>query len=562
MSLPTSSLPFDPSRLPLFWKRLQSELSKRNEIRKLEASLIEFVRAAWPSIDTGDYQDSWAIEALCNHLQAVTEGRISRLLVNFPPRCGKTKVASVCWQAWTWARSQKNYRSGSQVRFLCGSYNHSLALENSNQARRLILSPWFQERWGKRLTLREDQNTKAQFDNLAGGSRIATSVGGSLLGIGGDLIIIDDPHNTESVESEAERETVKSWWREISSTRLNDPKQAAVVVIMQRLHEDDISGIILGDDHAGDWVHLMLPMRHEVGRHCTTVPLRDDEAEPWADPRQEEGELLWPERFGEREVLALERDLGPYMASGRLQQMPMPKGGGIFRREWWQSWEPPDDKFPVCDYVLASLDSAFTEKESNDPSGFVVLGIYRNEKNSPQVILLHAWRKHLQIHGPLVTRRQSETNDEYRKRCMPNWGLVEWVADSCRRFKADKLLIEAKASGISAAQSMGHLYGNELWTTQLANVKGDKVSRAHAVVPVFSQNMVWAPVRNWAEMVIAEMEIFPRGRYKDLTDAMTQAIKHLRDMDMLSRPDEIAADETEAALYRPPRKSLASQYFT
>jgi hypothetical protein len=318
----------------------------------LEGSLIDFVEAAWPSIDSAKYLSNWAIDGLCEHLQAVTEGKIPRLLVNFPPRCSKTLVTSICWPAWVWARRERSFVSGSSVRFLCGSYSHGLSLRNSNQTRRLLLSPWYQTRWGQRFRLRDDQNTKIQFDNEAGGSRLATSVGGTLLGVGGDVIVIDDPHNVESAESEAERAQALRWWSELSTTRLNDPKQAAIVVIMQRLHESDVSGAILSSGE--DWEHFCVPMEFDWQRCCVTSlgwmdprgvddtgePLvvlgpngermaRDDAALRVLD-NERQGQLMWPQRFGITEVSKLKSGLGPYATSGRLQQAPAPRGGGIF----------------------------------------------------------------------------------------------------------------------------------------------------------------------------------------------------------------------------------------
>ena len=125
----------------------------------------------------------------------MTEGRISRLLINFPPRCGKTIITSVCWIAWTWARRERTFRSGPQGTVSDGSYSHTLALGNANLTRRLILSPFARRLWGSRYTFRDDQNTKVQVDNSEGGSRLATSVGGTLLGIGGDVLVVDDPHH-------------------------------------------------------------------------------------------------------------------------------------------------------------------------------------------------------------------------------------------------------------------------------------------------------------------------------------------------------------------------------
>jgi hypothetical protein len=189
------------------------------ERQRLEGSLIDFVEEAWPFIDAAPYEPNWAIDALCEHLQAVTEGRISRLLINFPPRCGKTIITSVCWIAWTWARRERTFRSGPQVRFLTGSYSHTLALGNDNLTRRLILSPFYQRLWGSRFTFRDDQNTKVQVDNSAGGSRLATSVGGTLLGIGGDVLVCfpaDEIVQTEAGPREigelvASRAVVRVW---------------------------------------------------------------------------------------------------------------------------------------------------------------------------------------------------------------------------------------------------------------------------------------------------------------------------------------------------------------
>jgi hypothetical protein len=390
---------------------------------RLEGSLIKFVEEAWPYVDAAEYQPNWAIDALCEHLQAVTEGRISRLLINFPPRCGKTIITSVCWIAWTWARRVRTFRSGPQVRFLTGSYSHTLALGNANLTRRLILSPFYQRLWGSRFTFRDDQNTKVQVDNSAGGSRLATSVGGTLLGIGGDVLVVDDPHNVAQAESEAERETVSNWWSELSTTRLNDPKQSAIVVIMQRLHEGDVSGTILSGDE--DWCHLMIPMEYDWRRHCSTslgwndprgldddgIPLVEDgtarDAEAAVELDDRNGELMWPERFGAKEVEAIKVGLGPYMASGRLQQSPQPKGGGIFKSEWWQVWE--GTHFPVIDLVIASLDSAFTEKQENDPSALTVWGTFKHpETGKTRIILIDAWRKHLQMHGSATPRLEHE----------------------------------------------------------------------------------------------------------------------------------------------------------
>ena len=203
------------------------------------------------------------------------------------------------------------------------------------------------------------------------------------------------PTTLRRPKARRERETVSNWWSELSTTRLNDPKQSAIVVIMQRLHEADVSGTILSGDE--DWCHLMIPMEYDWRRHCLTslewndprgldddgIPLlenglpRDAEAAAELDDRT--GELMWPERFGAKEVEAIKTGLGPYMASGRLQQSPQPKGGGIFKSEWWQLWE--GTHFPIIDLVIASLDSAFTGKARERSLGANGLGHLQTSGN-------------------------------------------------------------------------------------------------------------------------------------------------------------------------------------
>lgn len=565
MSLRTSSIQFDPSRLPggvepdklqLVLDELLKEQRLRKETKKLEGSLFEFVKAAWPSIDSAPFQSNWAIEALCLHLEAVTKGNIKRLLVNFPPRASKTSVVSICWPAWVWARQQKTHTSGPGVQFLCSSYNYDLSLTNSTKTRRLIKSPWYQERWGKRFSFREDQDAKSQFDNSEGGTRIATSVGGSLLGIGGNVLIADDLHNTETVESEAERETVTNYWQEFSSTRLNDPQQSAIVVVMQRLHQLDVSGIIIDDEHDyKNWTHLMIPMHHDLKRHCETILKYDDEGDPletWEDPRTEEGELMWPERFDEVSVASIERSLGPYMASGRLEQSPNPKGGGIIQREWWNLWPPEGEKFdatgkpvvkleyPEMDFMMAYVDTALTTKEENDWSALTIWGVFTDSTALPKAILIDAWHERLEFSQ-----------------------LVSKIMETCKLRKVDALLIEAKANGISVAQEIRRLTAGNKYMVKLDDPKGDKVARAYSIQHLFApapdlldawkkdqasdtprglkkpKGMIYAPDRKWADMVISECENFPKGDHDDLVDCCVGALRYLRASSMLETKEEV-----------------------
>jgi predicted phage terminase large subunit-like protein len=342
---------------------------------------------------------------------------------------------------------------------------------------------------------------------------------------------------------------------------------------MQRLAEEDVSGHILSSDGGSEFCHLMIPAEYDWPRHCVTVlgwqdprgldendePLitvlpsgervpRDAEAANELDRRN--GTLMWPERFGATEIARIKAELGPYLSAGRLQQIPMPAKGGIFQREWWQLYEDPGGKFPAFDHLVASLDSAFTEKEQNDPSGLTVWGVYR-EDGKRRIMLTHAWRKHLPFSGPRIEKEPRETMAAYKARTSATWGLIEWVADTCNRFNVDKLLIEAKASGISAAQELRNRYASRPWAIQLCQVKGDKLARALAVQPIFSGGMVYAPNRDWADLCITEMSLFPNGRYKDLTDSASMALKYLRDVGLAQTYTEEQEAKNEIAMHRP-----------
>lgn len=512
-----------------------------------EQSFFEFFKGGWKYFDPAPMRVGPPIEAVAEHLEAVMRGELKRLIINIPPRMSKSSMVSVCFPAYVWAQRDESPTAGPGVQFLHASYSQQLSLRDSVKCRRLIESPWYQQYWGDRYRLTSDQNTKTRFDNSRTGSRLCTSVGSTLTGEGGNIIIVDDPNAAQEAFSEATISTTIEWWDTALSTRLNDPKTGAFIIIQQRLAEDDLTGHILSSDR-GEWTHLMLPMRYEPERSFVT-------SIGWEDWRTEPGELLWEERFGEDEVAALERTLGPFAAAGQLQQRPEIKGGGIIKREYWQPWSHPT--FPVLDYVLASVDTAYTEKEENDYSAMTLWGVFSSDpvavdlkdtdsggaiirtsrvysSPTPKVILLHAWQERLELHD-----------------------LVKKIGDSCKRFKVDQLLIEGKASGLSVAQEMRRLFRNAPWALQTVDPKSlDKISRLHAVAPTFAAELIYAPVHEdgreytWADMVISQCAMFPKSKHKDLVDTVSQAIKHLRVTGMIQRSEEMREDLTENLIHR------------
>jgi predicted phage terminase large subunit-like protein len=502
---------------------------------EFEDSLYAFLMNGWKYIDPAPFAHGWPIEAVAEHLQAVVDGDIKRLIINIPPRCAKSSLTSVAFPAFTWAQRRKSDTSGPGVQFLHASYSQILTLRDSTKCRRLIESPWYQTLWGDRFHLMADQNTKSRFDNDKGGSRLSTSVGSSLTGEGGNIIVVDDPNAAQEAHSEATIATTIEWWDGALSTRLNNAKTGAFVVIQQRLGEEDLTGHILSKE-VGEWTHLCLPMRFEPERSFVT-------SIGWEDPRTEPGELLWPERFGEREVVSLERQMGPWTSAGQLQQRPEPKGGGVIKREWWQLWER--EKFPPLDYVMASLDTAYTTKTENDYSAMTVWGVFSGgnqgaianrvigrdsetismikrtyTEEHPKVMMMFAWQERLELHE-----------------------LVLKVSQTMKDYKVDKILIENKAAGISTAQEIRRLYGHEDFAVQLVDPKSqDKLSRLYSVQHLFAEGLIFAPDRTWADQVITQVSTFPKGKHDDLVDTVSMALRHLREIGLLVRGDEFTAE--------------------
>jgi len=483
----------------------QKEIDIRAEC---EESLSAFVKHAWKYIDPAPYSHNWHIEAIAEHLEAVVHGDLRHLLVNVPPRSGKSSILSAALVPWIWAQKEIGPISGPQVTALYASYAQTLSLRDSLKSRRLIESPFYQRLWGDRFKMTGDQNTKTRFENNKGGYRLATSVGGALTGEGGQLIVCDDPHNSIEAESELIRKGVIDWWDGALSTRHNHPQTGVYVVVMQRLHEDDLSGHIISKN-SDDWCHLMIPMRFEEGRKCYT-------SIGFEDPRTEEGELLWPDRFGEKEVNNLERVLGPYSASGQLQQSPTPKGGGIIQEEWWQVYESKE--WPPCNYIIASLDTAYTEKQENDYSAMTIWAIFT------KILCLNAWQDRLELNK-----------------------LVVKVQQKCATFKVDRLLIEDKAAGHSVAQELRRLFGGAQYAIQLVNPKNqDKVARMYSIQHLFSDKMVYVPIKDWADnLLIPQVSQFPKGKHDDLADTVSQALRYLRNTGWALRKEENDAIEAE-----------------
>lgn len=238
-----------------------------------EENLYDFLQHAWRFIDPAAFRPGWVLEALSEHLEAIVDGDLRRLIINIPPRCSKSTLCTVAFPAWVWAQPYRSPTSGPGVPILTASYAYNLCLRDSVRCRRLIKSPWYQRLWGDRYQILPDQDQKTRFKNTEGGERLITSVDAGVTGEGGNLIIVDDPNNAREILSDAViQATNEEWWDGAMSTRLNDAKTGAIIVIQQRLGERDLTGHILANDKRADWTHLCFDAETEVLTTAGWIP--------------------------------------------------------------------------------------------------------------------------------------------------------------------------------------------------------------------------------------------------------------------------------------------------
>jgi len=515
--------------------KAQRELELRALRKEFAApgGLMKFVRYFWHVLEPKTpLVEGWALDAICLHLEAVTDGRITKLLINVPPGFMKSLLTDVFWPAWEWAIGHADHR------FVAFSYAASLTLRDNGKFRDLILSEKYRELFHKEFRARKVGEEKVT--NSKTGWKLATSVGGVGTGERGDRVIVDDPHNVKESESEVVRLETVRWFRESLSSRLNNMEKSAIIVIMQRVHEADVSGTIL--KNFPEYVHLMIQMEYDQKAAKPT-------SIGWKDPRTEDGELAWRERFNDKIVAQMKRTLGSYAYAGQYQQTPEVRGGGIIKRAFWRSW--PEKKYPAFEYLLGSLDTAYTEKHENDPSALTIWGVFRNQHGATRLMLCYAWEGWAAFHE-LVHSVNWMCDARWKPDVKTIGAETIGLLQKLPRFPVHKLIIESKASGISVGQELSRLFGNQgAYSIELLDPKqlggGDKVARLHSVEALFESGMVYAPATRFAEKVIDQAAKAPRAEHDDLTDTLSQALRYLRLRGLIARSEEHAADFAQAA---------------
>lgn len=446
-------------------------------------SLAEFAKRAWHVLEpSSPLKWGWALDAICEHLEGVSNGEIKNLLANVPPGSMKSLLTGVIWPAWEWGP-----RAMPEKRFLGTAHSQPLAVRDNLKCRRLIGSAWFQALWPTTLTT--DQNAKTKFENDATGFREAMAFT-SMTGSRGDRVILDDPISAHSANSAAHIEDARITFTETLPTRINN-ENSSIVVIMQRLSEADTSGVILAQEL--DYVHLCIPMRYEGGSKVNGFG--------WSDPRTVDGELMFPERFPEEQVVELEKTLGSYATAGQLQQRPAPRGGGIIKSDWYGMYQVA----PQIEWRRIYADTAQKTGQEHDYSVLecwgrsttgqaVLLDLLRGKWESPELLTQTRafWLKHKAITsmGPLQS-----------------------------------IKVEDKVSGTGLIQTLRR----EGFPVLPVQRNRDKISRARDAAPfIESGNVLLPETTPWLSDFLAESASFPAGANDDQLDPMFDAIAEVQ----------------------------------
>lgn len=526
-----------------------------------EDSLLSFMTQGWHALEPAQpFVAGWAVEAICEHLEAVTRGEITRLLINVPPGCTKSMTTSVFWPMWEWGPQNM-----PQNRIITIGHDQTLPIRDHLRSRDLANSEWYQRNWGAewsytngdmdikyeaiadrivqepaRWSFKGDQNAKVRYENDKTGWRQASSTGSGLTGHRGDRIILDDPHAVRDMESEAIREDALRWFSETLQTRLNNADRSAIVVIMQRVHQRDVSGLILAEDLG--YEHLCLPMEFEEEHRCfTSVPrvdgtpkeqvtrvMEESDAIPrWMTPEQlataqvnnelmdytptwqelypqdrriQSGDLLWPERFGADAIESLKKSFrswgGTYAEAGQLQQRPSPRGGGMFQRKDFQFLE----QAPPCYTVCRGWDLAATK----DGHGAYTVGLKLGKWEHGWVILdvvRGRWSPGEVNDNMLQTANQDGMNV-----------MIDFPQDPGQAGKSQKSAIGQLLAGFRAYSSPE---------------SGDKADRARPVAAQSELGNLYIVRGTWNDALINELCLFPNGEFKDQADALSRAFMRL-----------------------------------
>jgi predicted phage terminase large subunit-like protein len=481
----------ESDKLDKILEKLQLEISDNfeelitKEIHR--RSFYEFFKDAFKVLHAGqDYNDNWHIEYLCGELQKEVE-RIKRkevrqqdLVINMPFRAAKSMVCSVIFPVWAWLIDPT-------FKFICVSYGADLALELATKSKDLMNSSWFQDLYGKKVVLKKDQNEKGFFANTWGGFRKSVGTGGATTGSGGDIIISDDPINPKKAASKTERQNAIDYYTGTLYSRLNQLEIGVRIIVMQRLHENDLSGYLIDTS----------PNEHKLIRIPAEITPKAQPFPPELSKFYKDG-LFWASRFSRAVLSNFTKMLGSYQAAGQLQQLPAPEEGGMVKRDWFAIV----DKIQIDENTEINfyIDTADTAKTYNDPYGFCC-GI----KTNNMVYILDCSSQHL----------------EFFEAC-------KYIVDYSKKLgynSLSKIKVEPKSSGKSIV--------SQIRSTTMLNVmelkapSSDKISRLSAITPLLESGRVKLVNGAYISGFLDQLTTFPNDAHDDMVDAFVYCVTDL-----------------------------------
>jgi predicted phage terminase large subunit-like protein len=442
------------------------------------ASLYWFSR--WGFLKQRGYRwrRNWHHEVICKALERVYNGDCKRLIINIPPRYSKTELAVIDFIGWAIGKAP-------DAEFIHTSYSARLAANNAFRVREMLRQDWYQALFPE-TKLQPGSEAKDDWRTTAGGIVYSAGSGGSITGYGagkkrpgfGGAIVIDDPHKADEATSDTMRANVIEWFKNTLESRRNSP-ETPIILIMQRLHEEDLAGWLLKGGNGEEWEHLCIPALNDP-----PVPLWPADAP----------EALWPETHSLADLRRMEQSK-PYEFAGQYMQRPAPIGGGIFKTDWWKWYRP--EALPPVRRLIQSWDTAFKTKAENDYS---VCTSWAECEGG--YYLVDLWKERVEF---------------------PD--LKRMVVSMAAKHNPHAVLVEDKASGQSLIQELRR---DTILSIVPIKVDTDKVARAFAVTPLVEAGRVFLPEgMGWTADYISSLGTFPNAAHDDDVDSTTQALAYL-----------------------------------
>ena len=492
----------DPARALMAQEEL-TRTSQAAQTVQAREHFLAFVRHCWPGFILGRHH-----EVMADTFERIERGELKRAIINLPPRHSKSELTSFLLPAWYLGKHPTH-------KILEGSHKVELSSGFGRKMRNLIISDTYREIFPG-TTLSKDSRATHRWGTAQGGEYFAVGTSGGAAGRGGDLVIIDDPHSEQDIIRNADQNFEKVWQWYLAGPRQRLQPGAAILVVMTRWGVRDLTGML-----------LQQAVEEADGEQWEVIEL------PAILPS---GEPLWPEFWSIEELRRTKATLPVARWQAQYQQSPTSEEGAIIKREWWMDWR--ESAPPVCDFVVQSWDTAFSEKQTSNRSACITWGLfsYRTRGEGARLItgimLLDAWAGRLNF--PELKQKAYQL-------------YMQWSPDS--------VVIEGRATGKPLAQEMWRM---GIPVSDPTPARGaDKVTRTNAIADLFSSGTVWAPLdRRWVQEVREEMAAFPFGEYDDLHDAAVQGLMRFRQGGLI----RISSDEAEEAMNGPEKKRMVAYY--